>query len=36
MPDGHFLATPQAPAMDDQFGTHTVTPTVSGRNSPTV
>jgi hypothetical protein len=26
MPDGHFLATPQAPAMDDQFGTHTFTP----------
>ena len=22
MPDGHYLATPQAAAMDDQFGTH--------------
>jgi hypothetical protein len=23
MPDGHHPATPQATAMDDQFGTHT-------------
>jgi hypothetical protein len=26
MPDGHRPATPQIPAVDDQFGTHRVTP----------
>jgi hypothetical protein len=33
MPDGHRPATPQVPAMDDQFGTHRLNRLPSADNS---